>query len=163
VWLGVGVLGWRLFSWRRFCVDAPQGHGMPMDKAAAYEAKMLAIRNAQVVCATCVGAGSGVLERFRFTRVLIDEATQATEPSTIVPLCLGAEQVVLVGDHCQLPPTVVSESAEACGLTKPLFSRLVDCGVRPFLLDTQCVWRPCDVMCVVACELGFLNHVDHVA
>ena len=107
-----------------------------------YEAKVSAIRNAQVVCCTCIASGGGVLERFHFSRVLVDEATQATEPSTIVPLCLGAEQVVLVGDHCQLPPTVVSRTAELGGLTVPLFSRLVDCGVRPYLLDTQYRMHP---------------------
>ena len=83
----------------RYCVDAPGFFGPSahtMDKNAMYEAKVSAIRNAQVVCCTCIASGGGVLERFHFSRVLVDEATQATEPSTIVPLCLGAEQVVLV-------------------------------------------------------------------
>ncbi|KAI3703427.1 hypothetical protein L1987_73495 [Smallanthus sonchifolius] len=37
-------------------------------------------------------------------QVLIDESTQSTEPECLIPLILGAKQVVLVGDHCQLGP-----------------------------------------------------------
>jgi regulator of nonsense transcripts 1 len=43
-----------------------------------------------------------------FQRVIIDEATQATEMATLIPLTRGAQQVVLIGDHKQLPPTVIS-------------------------------------------------------
>ena len=38
------------------------------------------------------------------------------------------QQLVLVGDHHQLPPTVISEQAEAEGLTLSLFERLVHAG-----------------------------------
>lgn len=39
----------------------------------------------------------------------MDESTQATEPETLMPLVLGAKQVVLVGDHCQLGPVIMSK------------------------------------------------------
>jgi superfamily I DNA and/or RNA helicase len=40
-----------------------------------------------VVCATCAGAGDDErLHTARFKMVIIDEATQSTEPSTIIPL-----------------------------------------------------------------------------
>ena len=84
---------------------------------------------AQVLCCTCIGSGHELLDGRRFSRVLIDEATQATEPATLVPLVRGARQVVMVGDHRQLPPTVVSRRAENGGLTRSLFERLVDMGV----------------------------------
>lgn len=42
---------------------------------------------AQVVCATCTGAGDEKrLHGMRFRQVVIDEATQATEPSVLIPL-----------------------------------------------------------------------------
>ena len=42
---------------------------------------------AQVVCATCNGAGDERhLKNMRFRMVVLDEATQATEPSAIIPL-----------------------------------------------------------------------------
>ena len=72
---------------------------------------------AQVLCCTCIGVGHQLLDGRKFTRVLLDEATQATEPASLVPLVRGARQIVLVGDHRQLPPTVISRRAEngACG------------------------------------------------
>ena len=42
-------------------------------------------------------------------QVLVDESTQATEPEALIPLSLGAKQVVLVGDHCQLGPVVMNK------------------------------------------------------
>ena len=59
----------------------------------------------------------------RFRVVVIDEATQATEASTLIPLVRGAESVVLAGDPKQLPPTVISEAA-ADILQETLFERL---------------------------------------
>lgn len=37
-------------------------------------------------------------------QVLIDEATQAMEAECLIPIVMGAKQLVLVGDHCQLGP-----------------------------------------------------------
>ena len=41
-------------------------------------------------------------------QVLVDESTQATEPECLIPLVLGAKQVILVGDHCQLGPVIMN-------------------------------------------------------
>ena len=60
------------------------------------------LRNAQVVACTCSGAGDPRLSGFTFRRLLLDEATQATEPESLVPLVMGARQVVIVGDQCQV-------------------------------------------------------------
>lgn len=78
-----------------------------------------------------------VLDKMRFAAVLIDEAGQATELATVVPLTRGCQQVVLVGDHYQLPPTVSSDDAKQEGLCVSLFERLALAGVEPALLDTQ--------------------------
>ena len=69
------------------------------------------LQNADVICCTCVGAGDPRLVKFRFRMVLIDESTQATEPECMVPIVLGARQVILVGDHCQLGPVVMCKKA----------------------------------------------------
>ena len=97
---------------------------------------------AQVLCCTCIGTGHALLDGRRFSRVLIDEATQATEPASLVPLVRGARQVVLVGDHRQLPPTVISQRAENGGLRRSLFERLVAMGIKPMLLNTQYRMHP---------------------
>lgn len=121
------------------------------DPQSKHLAKNRIISNAEVICATCIGAGSAVLSgksgkgqngKKGFAGVLIDEAAQATELACVVPLMLGCQQLVLVGDHHQLPPTVISEQAEAEGLTLSLFERLVKAGVEPCLLDTQYRMHP---------------------
>ena len=54
-----------------------------------------------------MGAGDPRLARLRFRMVLIDESTQATEAECLIPIVLGAKQVVLVRPH---PPPVRSSS-----------------------------------------------------
>lgn len=78
---------------------------------------------ADIVCATNSGCGSELLSGRDFDTVIIDEATQSTEPSCWVPITL-AERVIMAGDHKQLPPTVLSEEAE--GLNRTLFPSLID-------------------------------------
>lgn len=96
------------------------------------------LKTAQIVCCTCSGAASGVMERCTFTGVLIDEAAQATEPVTIIPIVRGGVKLVaLVGDHKQLPPTVVSRTAESLGLGVSLFDRLTQRGVATHMLNVQ--------------------------
>jgi regulator of nonsense transcripts 1 len=97
---------------------------------------------AQVLCCTCIGSGHTLLDGKRFPQVLIDEATQATEPAALVPLIRGARQVVLVGDHRQLPPTVISYRAENGGLRRSLFERMVEMGIEPYLLTKQYRMHP---------------------
>jgi superfamily I DNA and/or RNA helicase len=99
--------------------------------------------NADVICATCIGSGHLLLDGRRFPRVLIDEATQATEPATLVPIVRGCKQLVLVGDHKQLPPTVISSRAEKMGLNISLFERLIQLGVNSTMLLEQYRMHPC--------------------
>eukprot|EP00931_Biecheleriopsis_adriatica_P103086 TRINITY_DN77972_c0_g1_i1.p1 TRINITY_DN77972_c0_g1~~TRINITY_DN77972_c0_g1_i1.p1 ORF type:complete len:1087 (-),score=219.88 TRINITY_DN77972_c0_g1_i1:38-3298(-) len=92
-----------------------------------------------VVVSTCIGSGHQDVKKVSFTSVIVDECTQATLPSTLVPL-LGAERVVLIGDHQQLPPTVLDENIAQAGFQRSLFERLV--LARPswsVMLDVQ--WR----------------------
>jgi len=101
------------------------------------------LQNADVICCTCVGAGDPRLANFRFRQVLIDESTQATEPEVLIPLVLGAKQVVLVGDHCQLGPVIMCKKAARAGLSQSLFERLVLLGIKPIRLQVQYRMHPC--------------------
>lgn len=85
---------------------------------------------ADVVCCTCVGAGDPRLARLKFHSILIDESMQATEPECMVPVVLGAKQLILVGDHCQLGPVVMCKKASRAGLSQSLFERLVVLGTH---------------------------------
>ena len=100
------------------------------------------IKDADIVCATCIGSGHRILESYSFPIVLIDEATQAIEPSTLVPIVKGCRQLVMLGDHHQLPPTVISQKAEEMGLVRSMFQRLIDAGIEPFMLRTQYRMHP---------------------
>jgi DNA polymerase III delta prime subunit len=101
-------------------------------------------RIAEVICATCIGSGSGVFARegITFHTVLIDECSQATEAACLVPICHAAKQVILVGDQCQLQPFMRSELAKHDDLGCSLFNRLCQQGMRPAMLDTQYRMHP---------------------
>ncbi|CAM9092624.1 unnamed protein product [Ascophyllum nodosum] len=107
------------------------------------------LQAADVICTTCVGAGdprlSNVNLRFRQASydVLIDEATQAMEAECLIPIVMGAKQLVLVGDHCQLGPVVLCKKSSKAGLTQSLFERLVLLGIRPVRLQVQYRMHPC--------------------
>jgi regulator of nonsense transcripts 1 len=100
------------------------------------------LQAADVICTTCVGAGDPRLKNFRFRQVLIDEATQAIEAEALIPLSMGAKQIVLVGDHCQLGPVVMCKAAAKAGLTQSMFERLVLIGIRPIRLQVQYRMHP---------------------
>jgi ATP-dependent RNA/DNA helicase IGHMBP2 len=81
--------------------------------------------SATVLCATLTSLDSEILGQRRFDLVVIDEACQSTEPACWIPL-LRSHRVVLAGDHCQLPPTVVSYEAEREGFGVSLLERLLE-------------------------------------
>lgn len=97
---------------------------------------------ADVISCTCVSAGDPRMSRLKFHSILIDESMQATEPECMVPVVLGAKQLILVGDHCQLGPVVMCKSAAKAGLCQSLFERLVVLGIRPFRLEVQYRMHP---------------------
>ena len=78
---------------------------------------------ADVVCSTNSTAGSDLLDGHSFDTLVIDEATQATAPSCWIPMT-HARRAILVGDHKQLPPTILSPDAAQSGLQHTLFERL---------------------------------------
>lgn len=115
-----------------------------------------------MICTTCAGSGDPRLNNFRFRQVLIDEATQATEPECLIPIVKGAKQVVMVGDQCQLGPVIMCKKAAKAGLCRvtyihslcsavcsllisplqSLFERLIMLGIRPIRLQVQYRMHP---------------------
>ena len=86
------------------------------------------LAEADVICTTLSGAGHEMLNSlpFDFETVVVDEAAQAVELSTIIPLRYGCKQCILVGDPNQLPPTVISQQAEKLNYSQSLFVRMYD-------------------------------------
>ncbi|KZV98838.1 hypothetical protein EXIGLDRAFT_763074 [Exidia glandulosa HHB12029] len=69
------------------------------------------LQEADVICSTLAGAGHETLESFEFETVIIDEAAQSIELSSLIPLKYGCKRCIMVGDPQQLPPTVISPMA----------------------------------------------------
>jgi len=88
--------------------DARKGAFRAMD-ASRRNARMEILTKADVVCCTLSGSGHESLEILDFDTIIIDEAAQAIEPSTLIPLRYQFTRCVMVGDPQQLPPTVISQ------------------------------------------------------
>ena len=107
------------------------------------------ISQSRLIFTTCIGAGLGLLRNECFENVIIDEASQQTEPESLVPLVKGCSRAILVGDHVQLRATV-QPNAAALGHDVSLFERLwVEStsdqrrpAVRKVMLDTQYRMHP---------------------
>lgn len=83
------------------------------------------LNGARVVCATATGLDPERLRGNRFDWVIMDEASQSTEPAAWIPLQY-AERLVLAGDHCQLPPTVLSNEAARGGFNISMMERILN-------------------------------------
>ena len=97
---------------------------------------------ADVVCCTSAVSADARLGKNLFRHVIIDESTQSHEAETLIPITKGAEQVILVGDHCQMGPVVMSRDAGEAGLSCTTFERLVKIGHKPHRLEIQYRMHP---------------------
>ncbi|XP_059703916.1 RNA helicase Mov10l1 [Haemorhous mexicanus] len=84
----------------------------------------------RIVITTCSSAGLFYQTDTRlghFTHVILDEAGQASEPESLIPIGLISEadgQIILVGDPKQLGPVIKSKLAQSFGLSMSLLERL---------------------------------------
>lgn len=101
------------------------------------------IDTTHIVFTTLGTAGCLALESAaKFEVVVVDEAAQSVEPSTLVALQLGSSHAVLVGDPQQLPATIFSVSGRTTKYDRSLFQRLEEAGHEVHLLDTQYRMHP---------------------
>ncbi|TFY69567.1 hypothetical protein EVJ58_g358 [Rhodofomes roseus] len=70
------------------------------------------LQEADVICSTLSGSSYEYLEQFDFELIIIDEAAQAIELSSLIPLKYDCKHCVMVGDPQQLPPTVKSQERQ---------------------------------------------------
>ncbi|PON22462.1 hypothetical protein TGAM01_v208743 [Trichoderma gamsii] len=134
---------------RKYTCDALAGQEIHSSHAAQRQAKQR-VKAASIIFTTCIGAGLGLLRGQMFDTVIVDEASQQTEPASLVPLVKGCEKAIFVGDHVQLRPTV-QEFSPALGFDVSLFERLytrqgTTPGMAKIMLDTQYRMHPsiCD-------------------
>ncbi|KAF2878599.1 RNA dependent RNA polymerase-domain-containing protein [Massariosphaeria phaeospora] len=124
---------------RSYTCDAMLGKDISANFPARRKA-LKRIKEARLIFTTCIGASLGLLRTENFGVVLVDEASQQTEPATLVPLVKGCSRAILVGDHVQLRATV-QKNAVLTGYDISLFERHYNLperkGVAKAMLDTQ--------------------------
>jgi len=105
-------------------------------------AEQLVLEKVQIICCTCITAGDFRLSDYVFDYVVIDEAAQALEPETLLPLVKGAGgKVILTGDHKQLGPVIRSKEAQKANFGQSLFERFTS-SIDPFILRKQYRMHP---------------------
>jgi hypothetical protein len=97
---------------------------------------------ANIICCTLETAGAAALSGLVFPTVILDEATQAVEPSALIPLLHRASKMVLVGDQKQLGPVVRNTRLEHGMYGRSLFERLIELRVPSVMLDCQFRMHP---------------------
>ncbi|KAF7197080.1 Helicase SEN1 [Pseudocercospora fuligena] len=108
-------------------------------------AQQAVLDQAHVICATLSGSGHDMFQslNIEFETVVIDEAAQCVEMSSLIPLKYGCIKCIMVGDPKQLPPTVFSKEAAKFQYEQSLFVRMQNnFPDEVHLLDTQYRMHP---------------------
>jgi senataxin len=108
-------------------------------------AQQAVLDEAHVICATLSGSGHDMFQslNIEFETVIIDEAAQCVEMSSLIPLKYGCVKCIMVGDPKQLPPTVFSKEAAKFQYEQSLFVRMQNnFSDEVHLLDTQYRMHP---------------------
>ncbi|GAA5985688.1 hypothetical protein JCM10908_007072 [Rhodotorula pacifica] len=124
--------------------DKAQQSRRAMD-AEQRKMRLKILSEADVICSTLSGAGHDYMAQlpFDFETVIIDEAAQSIELSSLIPLKYGCSKCILVGDPLQLPPTVISAVASRNGYNRSLFVRVMERGPQAVhLLSIQYRMHP---------------------
>ena len=89
-----------------------------------------------MIAGTLVAGNNQAIRNIKFSTVFIDEAAQALEPATWIPV-MKAKRVIFAGDHHQLPPTIKSYTAAKEGLEVSLFEKAMKKQKASILLNEQ--------------------------
>lgn len=98
------------------------------------------VKQAKVIFSTTVGISGPHLKDVNIPAIIMDEATQTSEPSCLIPLAAkGIKKIVFVGDEAQL-----SAFTRVRSLEMSLFERCLKNGTceNPVMLDTQYRMHP---------------------
>jgi len=106
------------------------------------------LENSDVIISTLCSSGNDDIKRIhenraKFSLLIIDEACQATELSTLIPFCYDIKKSIMIGDPQQLPPTVLNKKAKKCLYDLSFFKRLQIVSPNSIhLLNTQYRMHP---------------------
>lgn len=92
----------------KYGIDLRHLNKLEMEKInlAIFKIQTSIVNDHEIIFCTCISAGRGVFYNIKFDIVIIDECTQAIEPSTIISIMKLKDngRLILLGDHKQLPP-----------------------------------------------------------
>ena len=104
-------------DWFAFLSNADTDEGevkksMLNDGSAEIDLRTAFVKSVNVIGATCIHIVSSQYGKinFRFDYVIMDESSKASPAETLVPINMG-QNIVLIGDHKQLPPVITREEA----------------------------------------------------
>lgn len=91
-------------------------------------AERVLLEKANIICTTLASCTNLLLYNISsFDVCIVDEATQCTEPMSLIPLQYRISKLILVGDTQQLPATILSKEAKDNKFESSLFSRIQSC------------------------------------
>lgn len=117
---------------------------MALQNKSDDEVELMLLNQSQIIFATLSVSGRKSFKNMKNIDVLVvDEAGQAVEAETLIPLQCKPKKWLLVGDIKQLPATVISKTAETLNYERSLMQRLQeDCNQPSSLLDIQYRMNP---------------------
>ncbi|KAJ7567512.1 hypothetical protein O6H91_02G151200 [Diphasiastrum complanatum] len=133
-----------------------------VEKTRKQSMRMKIIKESDIVVTTLSGCGGDVYsacmesaigdkkvralsEKVFFDAVIIDEAAQALEPATLIPLQLlknSNARCIMIGDPKQLPATVLSQAASKMSYECSMFERFQKNGFPVSMLTIQYRMHP---------------------
>ena len=111
------------------------------DRSHLYKIETEIINEHDVICVTASTAASARMKT-TFKAVVFDEAAQLLDPDLLISITKGAERIVLVGDHQQLAPILLSKTTVSGGYSTTLPVRLMLNGIKPHMLLVQYRMHP---------------------
>lgn len=121
-------------------IDILKNRISSLGKYQTWEAELGIIESAKVVCTTLNLSGHLKLCTVKFDYVIVDECSQSIEPSCLIAL-EKSKNIVLLGDHMQLPPTVFNGLSLKTNFNRSIFERLLlfknRAGLNIFFLNMQ--------------------------
>lgn len=104
-------------DWFAFLANADTDEGakkksMLNDGSTEIDLQTAFVKSVNVIGATCIHIASSQYGKinFRFDYVIMDESSKASPAENLVPINMG-QNIVLIGDHKQLPPVITREEA----------------------------------------------------
>ncbi|KAI6654778.1 Regulator of nonsense transcripts 1 [Oopsacas minuta] len=120
------------------------------DKKGEYQCPKLKkeiLNSVDIIATTCTGAGDNDLKTLQFSCILIDEATQAIEPVSLISIAKSCKKLILIGDPKQLAPILPSNResrGHTCPVEVPRFEALCETlfhrlhkNIKTYFLDEQ--------------------------